>query len=315
LAASHPAYNRLGGRIIISMAALLITGVTIQATYLFSSDLSLYWKGLLAVNANELPQSLLTYVHGQFISGGAWWYPLYVIALKMPLPALLIVAIAGFALIKDRNSSSPRVIFVLLPAVIFTLATCAFANNLGVRYMIPVIAFLLVLAGRAWRIFANEKSRIIAGLLLAVWLAISVLRVSPHYLSYFNELTGGPAKGPYFLDDSNIDWGQDLKRLAQYLKSNRVDKVVLGYWGPTPPEYYLGKNIDILPWTYELAAQEDPPRGTYAISVNHLVGIKREKIWLQQALDRKIDWLERFRPHDRIGYSIYIYKFPRTTVP
>lgn len=315
LAASHHAnYNSHTARIIVALTSLVITAFTIQASYLFSSDLSLYWKGLFAVNVNELPQSLLTYVHGQFTPGGVWWYPLYVIALKTPLPAIIGIIIAGVATLTHRDKPKSGLIFVLVPVVVFTLATCTLANNLGIRYMIPVIAFLLVFAGRAWWILTRNKRYTIAASLLAIWLVISVLRVSPHYISYFNELIGGPENGPYYLDDSNIDWGQDLKRLSQYLEKNRINKLVLAYWGPTPPEYYLGRtDISFQPWTHELAEPENPPAGIYALSVNHLVGIKRDKLWLEQPFDPKMDWLKRFQPSDRIGYSIYLYKFPGPT--
>ena len=50
------------------------------------------------------------------------------------------------------------------------------------------------------------------------------------------------------------------------------------------------------------------PPGVYAISVNNLVNLKRRV--LLDGEDPKLDWLERFRPTDRVGYSIYIYRFP-----
>ena len=65
-----------------------------------------------------------------------------------------------------------------------------------------------------------------------------------------------------------------------------------------------------MPWTYEMASKDIPAAGVYAISVNQLITIKREMFWLNRPLDPKLDWLQRFQPSDRIGYSIYIYRFP-----
>lgn len=294
-----------------SLGALLVTAATVQATYLFSPDLLIYFKGLRAVNASELPQSLLTYVNGDFISGGVWWYHLYVMLLKLPLPTIIVILMAGGVLVKRRELLDQKIAFTLLPAAVFALVTCALANNLGARYMIPVVAFLLVVAGRAWFIFAkNGMSRII-GAILAFWLAISVFHVSPHHISYFNELVGGSSNGAYFLDDSNIDWGQDFNRLMRYLDKREIKEAVLSYWGPMPPDDYLRRyGIRFTPWTYEMAESPTPPPGFYEISVNQLIGIKREKTWLKQPLDAKLDWLNRFQPYDRVGYSIYIYNFP-----
>ena len=38
----------------------------------------------------------------------------------------------------------------------------------------------------------------------------------PHYLSYINQIVGGPDRGPHLLDDSDLDWGQDIDWLSKY---------------------------------------------------------------------------------------------------
>jgi hypothetical protein len=43
---------------------------------------------------------------------------------------------------------------------------------------------------------------------------IECASIAPHPLSFFNMLAGGPAAGRKLLVDSNLDWGQDLARLA-----------------------------------------------------------------------------------------------------
>ncbi|MGE5303903.1 MAG: ArnT family glycosyltransferase [Alphaproteobacteria bacterium] len=298
-------------RFLAALGSLVIAGVVVQACYLFSPDLTLYWKGLHKVNTAEFAQSILPYIGGRFIPGGAWWYHAIAWFLKLPLPTIL--AIVAAAVPSRKRWPTAGAMFALLPAAVFALAICALANNLGVRYMIPATAFLLVLAGRSWFFFVTNKTTRLVGTVLAVWLAVSVLRVSPHYISYFNEIVGGPENGPYYLDDSNVDWGQDLKRLARYLRDNGIREVVLAYWGPTPAEYYLAPyGIRYKPWTYEMAGSVHPPAGFYALSVNQLIGIKREQLWLNQPANPAMDWLRRFKPIARVGFSIYIYRFPMT---
>jgi hypothetical protein len=53
-----------------------------------------------------------------------------------------------------------------------------------------------------------------------LWSIASSLGVYPHSLSYFNELVGGPANGHAHLLDSNIDWGQDLLLLKEWLDAH-----------------------------------------------------------------------------------------------
>jgi hypothetical protein len=55
---------------------------------------------------------------------------------------------------------------------------------------------------------------------MLAWSVGSSLWYYPHSLSYFNELVGGPMGGPKHLLDSNIDWGQDLFYLKDWLDAN-----------------------------------------------------------------------------------------------
>jgi 4-amino-4-deoxy-L-arabinose transferase-like glycosyltransferase len=305
---------RHGGlaRTLAAIAAMVVFGATVQACYLFSSDLTLYFQGIQSLVFTQGLRDRPPYLLGRFIAGGVWWYPLYAVLLKTPLPTLIVILTAGLAALKERRSLPGDSLFVLLPAAVMTLATCVFARNLGVRYMIPATAFLLVFAGRSWFTFSSSWRGKTLGAALAVWLVISVLRVSPHYISYFNESVGGPENGADYLDDSNIDWGQDLKRLAQYLSKNGIDEAVLSFWGPTPPAYYGEQyGVRFKPWTAEAAASDMPPPGIYAISINNLTNIKLLTA-LRKFPDSKRDWLSRFKPSDRVGYSIYIYKFPQS---
>ncbi|HXH28043.1 MAG TPA: hypothetical protein VNL37_03295, partial [Candidatus Polarisedimenticolia bacterium] len=143
--------------------------------------------------------------------------------------------------------------------------------------------------------------------LLGAWLLVSVLHAAPDHLSYFNELIGGPARGPWYLHDSNVDWGQDLKRLARYQRRRRIPTLTLAVWGPTPPDYY---DIRYRPWSLQEAVADPPPAGVYALSVNALVDMKKRVVLAGG--DRRLDWLDRFAPDERVGGSILIYRFPRS---
>lgn len=294
-------------RILVCAAVAVGIALIVQAFYFLSPDLTLYFRGVRQVNVNHNP-NFLYYAAGKFSLGGVWWYPIYAFAVKTPLPTIIAIVVAGISWLNVSRQVRRQLVFVLLPAGILTMATCAFADNLGLRYMIPVTSFLLVLAGRCWQVITAKGGPMIWAGLLALWLCVSVLHLSPHHISYFNELIGGPGNAPHYLDDSNIDWGQDLKRLVQYLKENDATDVILSFWGPAPPEYYGDpQGIRFTPWTRALARDTSPPPGLYALSVNNLVGAKR---LIALGEDPMLDWLRRFEPVARVGYSIYIYRFP-----
>jgi hypothetical protein len=51
-------------------------------------------------------------------------------------------------------------------------------------------------------------------------------------------LAGGPNGGWRYLVDSNLDWGQDLGGLKQWMDENEVDHIWLSYFGEGRPDYY-----------------------------------------------------------------------------
>ena len=117
---------------------------------------------------------------------------------------------------------------------------------------------------------------------------------------------GGPTRGPYLLDDSNIDWGQDLPGLLNWQQNHPQARPLRQmYFGSLSPNVY-GIQSETLPLNTTHITQPQP--GYYAISAHYLTWLR--KIKKQHNLD--IDWLTKYHPIDRVGYSIYIYKFPES---
>jgi hypothetical protein len=79
----------------------------------------------------------------------------------------------------------------------------------------------------------------VATALLLVFVAVSSLRTFPYYIPYSNEAFGGPSKTYLRLDDSNVDWGQDLARLGILVNRDYPGQPVwLNYKGRGDPRYY-----------------------------------------------------------------------------
>ncbi len=90
-----------------------------------------------------------------------------------------------------------------------------------VRYVLPALPFAITLfsAAGAWVEQGSRTSRWVVGSLLG-WVVGSSLWYLPHSLSYFNELIGGPRNGRFYLYDANIDWGQDLYFVKQWVEEH-----------------------------------------------------------------------------------------------
>jgi len=180
--------------------------------------------------------------------------------------------------------------------------------QIGHRHLLPIYPFLFVAAGEAaarlwsWR---RPLGPLLAAL-LGAWYAGGTLRNHPHHLAYFNEIAGGPGNGWRVLVDSNLDWGQDLKRLARWMRENGVSRVKLSYFGSAAPSYY-GIDAEALPgYTAPHAThvtREIHPGDVVAVSATNLQGVYLEPE------DRAL--LARFRdeePIGRAGWSIRVYR-------
>ncbi|HWB52722.1 MAG TPA: glycosyltransferase family 39 protein [Tepidisphaeraceae bacterium] len=180
------------------------------------------------------------YLFGHARRGG-WWYYFPAIALyKIPLGFFVIFALAIWSLVRWRPRFEEW--SLLLPMLAWCLMLMFLTHiNTGFRHFLPAYVFILMLASRAVvRVGAMIQS--IAWLSLAGSFA-HVLTYHPDYLSYFNR----PVATPWLIcNDSNIDWGQGLKEVRQWLDDHPTHEqpVYLRYdWDPVWIDYYLHNRV------------------------------------------------------------------------
>jgi hypothetical protein len=284
------------------LAAMLLGAfVLVWALYFFPADPLFYWRGLTSVNVDHDP-AYRYFLMGEFREGGFPTYFFWVFLLKTPVPVLLLLAWAAFRLVRRPRLDALDEAFVLAPGLVFFLGTAALADDMGMRYLLPSLPFFFVFAGRTATDLLRGALGRAAGAALAVWTLGTAAFIYPDHIAYFHELAGGPSRGHRYLDDSNVDWGQDLKRLAAHVREERIDDLKLLYAWNASPDYY---GIPYEPVTRS-DWEESPRPGTYAIST----------MWLIHGMDTaartgaKTDWLRRYRPIGRVGYSFYLYRFP-----
>lgn len=244
---------------------------------------------------------------GEYSSMGWWWYFPFAFLVKTPSPVL--VALLGFAALlvlrKGRLSFKESGIALGIASVLWSAMT---ANlNIGIRHILLIYPLLYVLLGQTVHLFPEARR---LGILIAafVFLAAEVGLSAPHYLAFFNRFSGGPSRGIQYLSDSNLDWGQDLKGLAEFLKKDGSPEVLLSYFGTAVPQFY-GINFQELPsaWTYPHSTylnSPNPTREFLAVSATNLQGT----YFSQHDL---YSWLLQKKPMAVIGYSIYVYDVTR----
>lgn len=245
------------------------------------------------------------YLNGAYSEEGWWSYFVLALGMKTTIPWLLLSAggliIAARGALRGGRAERVAAVYLGLPALGFIgLVTATTRAQIGLRYILPAIPFLCLagampVAALVSRARVPGRARlaawVIVGALLA-WHAGEAIRIHPYHLAYFNEAAGGPDGGYRHLVDSNLDWGQDLIGLTEFLSARGVTRVNLYYFGTADPAYY----------GIERAVPPEP--GWYAVSATHLMGVYLP--------DR--DYLAPFRgmrPETAVGHSILVYRLDR----
>ena len=183
-----------------------------------------------------------SYLLGMRSETGWWYYFPVVFAVKSTMAALsatLLLLAAALWQAWKRQWISPMALGLALPPLLYFAFSMTSGINIGMRHILPVYPFLYVGAAAWCATHANWRPGVY---LLAALVALQMAecaRITPDYLAFFNELAGGPGHGPEYLVDSNIDWGQDVKKLGLWLDAhagNRRARVY--YFGNAQMRYY-----------------------------------------------------------------------------
>lgn len=247
------------------------------------------------------------FLAGRYRTDGWWWFFPFAFLIKTPISVIVLFA-AGVILATNRWSRFINdAVYALLPSAAFLAAAMLAKLNIGLRHILPVYPFALLLGGYTITTLCAERSKPLRLMLAALCLlAIGEFAlVCPHYLAFFNQLVGGPSHGHEYLVDSNLDWGQDLKGLKQWMDQHDVHHINLSYFGTADPVYY---KIDCtyLPGGpfYDTQRETRPTLpGFVAVSVTNLRGL-----YFPEAMRGLYQPLLNMQPAAVIGYSIYVYR-------
>jgi 4-amino-4-deoxy-L-arabinose transferase-like glycosyltransferase len=247
---------------------------------------------------------------GKYDYRGWWYYFPVAFAMKTSLP-LLALTVAGLIWaiwkVKQGDYSFLR---VLVPLAIYSALVMTSSINIGVRHFLPAFPFLIMLASVVLADLYRLKPRIGTPIAIAVFVLMSIdaLRTTPYYLSYMNPLKGNNP-GWRYLSDSNVEWGDAVPELVQFLKAkgvNRVSGALLG--GRLTLHFYGIEFVDLfapapLPKTEYVALGASFLNGSTVAYGNSSNGRGTEK--------ERINFFDAYRnlkPVAILGNSIYVYE-------
>ena len=238
-----------------------------------------YVQGLDMVSRDSRAQ-YWTYLRGHYSDTGFRSYFLWAFLIKVPVATQLILLLALGLWASGRLRAPGAEDCLLVPVIVLLLYFSLFFRlGIGIRYILPVLPFLFVFAGRVAVLRPSSQAQarwqpVLLGA-LTLWLAVSSFSVHPQYLSYFNEIAGGPANGWRWLLDSNLDWGQD----EDYIRNVYIPH------SPVPVRMNPGA----------------PVAGRVAVDLNRLIG-------LDPGIADRYAWLrENFRPVAKIRQTFWVF--------
>ncbi|MCM3904628.1 MAG: glycosyltransferase family 39 protein [Pyrinomonadaceae bacterium] len=253
---------------------------------------------------------------GMYSQRGWWYYFPVAFALKTTIPFLLcsLISIAwcAYRLIWKREW---RLLVLLVPFALYTVFMVLSPLNIGIRYYLPAYSFLFILSGGLLNSLLSKnptrRTRLawVSVVVIALsWMCLETLRAYPNYTPYMNQLASSRPHW-WYLSDSNVEWGDEVKELAAYLQARgetRAQALLLG--GYVTLGFYGVNYVDAL-----AEPSESPPRYT-ALGASFLNGstVPFYNVDGKRVSDEaRVNTFDSFRhrtPEAVIGNSIYVYR-------
>lgn len=244
----------------------------------YGFELRTFFVGLQWAKAHA-DRGNIAFFLGQRSDRGWWYYFPVTLALKTPLPFLLLFFYGAVKSIRSH--------FVWIPIALL-IAVLPVSLNIGVRHVLVLYPMMAIVAAVAAReLWQRKVGRGVLVVLLA-WHFIMTSLAHPDYLPWFNEIAGAhPEK---LLGDSNLDWGQDMLRLSAVAREEKIPHLSYFLFGPAGFE-----RVPLPP--HQPLAPGVPTQGWVAVS----------ETALQIAKPGDFNWLLAHRPVRRVGKSIRLY--------
>ncbi len=188
-----------------------------------------YLYGIASISsAGKIP----TFIFGKYYPSAQWFYFPSIFIVKSTLAFLFLCCLLPMCAPLWGREFRREIRFLAIPAALYLVVAMSSGINYGVRHLLPVYPFLIVAVSfAAWNLGRRHRALAAVVAVLLIFHAVSSLRAFPNYIPYANELWGGPAKVHEILADSNVDWGQGLVALKQYIDQRHIQNCWFAYFG------------------------------------------------------------------------------------
>jgi hypothetical protein len=231
-------------------------------------------------------------------NGFRYYYPA-VLAIKTPLGMLLLLVMAVSLILSAHKGTKALILPLAFSAGILAVAVTS-RVNIGVRHILPVYIGISVTCGglvsAIWQSTGFKAAMAKGGVcLLIAWHVLSGVLLHPDYLAYTNEIARDHPEN--FVADSDLDWGQDMKRLNTYLLRTGATGVAFAPFNRT-----YGSSGALTAGDFAIplspSVSNHPSKGWNAVSIT---------LWKVFGVT---SWPDHTTTQVRIGRSILLWHFP-----
>jgi hypothetical protein len=249
------------------------------------------------------------YLLGNIKDGGWWYFFLLGVAVKSPLPFLILAIVGAASLRKFDLQRRWRALAPALAALAVFLITMPVSYNAGIRHVMVVFPLLAIVAGRGCSHLWNmQKGQVQAApriaaqavlIALLCWQVVSTVSASTDFLAYFNELAGSDPS-QVLVTGCDLDCGQDLDQLAREFQSRHISHATIAVWtSADPARSHLPEFV--------VPQANRPVTGWFAISLRaRRFGSSFHTMYPPGAFD----WLNAYQPVAHVGKTILLYYIP-----
>ena len=252
---------------------------------------------------------------GMYSPKGWWYYFPVAFSLKATLPFLLLsLAALGWGAYRLLRKRDRRFLLPLAAFAVYTAVSMAGALNLGIRYFLPGYMFLFITGGalleRLWR--SRRARRVgrtgaVVAAVLVGWMCVEAWRAYPDHMTYMNQLAYARPHW-WYLSDSNVEWGDDTRALAEYLRGKGETKVRAMFLGGFLTLHHHGVGyLDAL--ATPKGATRYTAVGASFINGSTVSGYERDGRPVTE--EERVNTFEEYRrrtPEKVFGGSIYLFR-------
>ena len=179
----------------------------------------------------------------RLLAGVPWFYYLWLVLVKTPIPILVAVIVGSVLLLRDRRTLASC---FFLSLGMLQLVGLSVSGAKWIRYSLPMLPFLFLAGGYAvQKMWNGVKGKslspalaVTAALILIGWPLAELQAWAPYYSFYLNSIGGGPRNiTRYFAPDEVAEF--DTREVAQEVCPSAPISTKLATARPMSMAYYL----------------------------------------------------------------------------